>query len=184
MKKGQIEDLVGCKFGRLTVIEYVGQNKHRRSCWRCVCDCGNETVVDKCGLITGNTTSCGCYNKEVLSLPDGLALRNRLIHIYQSNAKRKGISFLVSPEEFYELTQCNCFYCGQPPSQIFRSKGVEGEIVYNGVDRIDSRIGYISGNIVPCCKTCNYAKSTMQVSEFKEWLFRASSYMLNKELFI
>lgn len=32
--------------------------------WKCLCECGNETVVSTSGLRSGNTQSCGCYQKE------------------------------------------------------------------------------------------------------------------------
>jgi len=43
-------------------------------------------------------------------------------------------------------------------------------ILVNGIDRINSNIGYIEGNVVPCCKHCNRAKNTMSDSEFREWI--------------
>lgn len=57
-------DLTGKKFGRLTVIEFCGVNKWKYALWKCKCDCGKEIVVDGKSLRTGNTKSCGCYNKE------------------------------------------------------------------------------------------------------------------------
>lgn len=48
-------DLLGKKFGMLTPIEWT-----RGGYWRCLCDCGNETIVDTRNLTTGHTTSCGC----------------------------------------------------------------------------------------------------------------------------
>jgi hypothetical protein len=60
-------DMVGQKYGRLTVIEMAGHNKHKQRQWRCVCDCG--TSVEKSGsdIRSGNTLSCGCLHKELLS---------------------------------------------------------------------------------------------------------------------
>lgn len=57
-------DLTGAEFGRLTVVSYSGKRAPRRHFWRCHCDCGNILDVRQDGLITGHTTSCGCYNKE------------------------------------------------------------------------------------------------------------------------
>ena len=56
----KVVDLVGKKFGNLTVIEFAGQNKHHSRTWLCRCDCGNTTVVTTNKLTTGNTKSCGC----------------------------------------------------------------------------------------------------------------------------
>jgi hypothetical protein len=32
--------MAGQKYGRLTVVEMAGHNKHKQRQWRCVCDCG------------------------------------------------------------------------------------------------------------------------------------------------
>jgi len=53
-------DLTGNKYGRLTVIEYLGKNKQYDSIWRCICDCGTEITVRAGVLLNGHTQSCGC----------------------------------------------------------------------------------------------------------------------------
>lgn len=59
------EDLKGKKFGRVTVLEYVGLDETgKRSLWKCVCDCGKEFVSRKESLTKGRTVSCGCFGKE------------------------------------------------------------------------------------------------------------------------
>ena len=52
-------DLTGKRFGKLTVVEYLGR-KHHSSFWRCKCDCGNEVNCYYGNLIRGTSTSCGC----------------------------------------------------------------------------------------------------------------------------
>jgi hypothetical protein len=52
-------DLTGGKFGRLTVIERAEKNINEAA-WRCVCSCGNETIVRGHALRRGQTQSCGC----------------------------------------------------------------------------------------------------------------------------
>lgn len=59
-------DLVGRRFGQLTVI--AKENIRRKTygtygMWRCLCDCGNETVVITGNLMRGLTRSCGCAHK-------------------------------------------------------------------------------------------------------------------------
>lgn len=58
-------DLVGRVFGRLTVIEYSHSQNDRL--WRCLCDCGNETIVRTNHLRLGRIKSCGCLRKDTLS---------------------------------------------------------------------------------------------------------------------
>ena len=65
LKETKLIDLVGQRFGRLTVIELDHKNeKTRQYYWKCLCDCGNECVVYSGHLKDGHTSSCGCYNKE------------------------------------------------------------------------------------------------------------------------
>ena len=52
-------DITNQKFGRLTVLEYVGN-----SSWKCKCDCGNIKTIKTANLKNGNTKSCGCLQKE------------------------------------------------------------------------------------------------------------------------
>jgi len=58
-----IIDLSGHKFGRLTVIEFVGR-KNKHSMFKCLCDCGGSVIVTSNNLRTKHTVSCGCYNNE------------------------------------------------------------------------------------------------------------------------
>lgn len=53
-------DLTGKRFGKLTVMERDGINKHRQALWKCACSCGNEITVSTSSLKSGNTKSCGC----------------------------------------------------------------------------------------------------------------------------
>ena len=58
-------DLTGQKYGMLTVIsEATDVDRSKRVSnsilWKCVCECGNETVVSSNALRTGGTISCGC----------------------------------------------------------------------------------------------------------------------------
>ena len=57
-------DLTGQKFGRLTVTGY-SHTTNRKSFWRCVCECGNTTIVYGESLKKGHTQSCGCLQREI-----------------------------------------------------------------------------------------------------------------------
>ncbi len=72
-----LKDFVGQRFGKLTVIAYEGKRSgmHR---WRCICDCGKETIVGQTLLQSGKTKSCGCIQAEIcrdnLKLIDGTSI--------------------------------------------------------------------------------------------------------------
>ena len=59
------DDLVGQRFGRL-VVQRAGVSSHAGRQWICLCDCGKECMPFGFGLKNGTTTSCGCYNKELV----------------------------------------------------------------------------------------------------------------------
>lgn len=61
---GKVNELVGKKFGRLTVVSFEGVNNHRKAIWMCDCDCGNTKTVVGSSLISGGTVSCGCYQSS------------------------------------------------------------------------------------------------------------------------
>jgi hypothetical protein len=63
----KFKDLTGQRFGRLIVIEKAGQNKNRNTLWKCLCDCGNETIVVSTSLTNGDTQSCDCLRRESVS---------------------------------------------------------------------------------------------------------------------
>ena len=56
-------DLSGQKFARLLVVARAG-SAGGRSLWSCVCDCGATLRVNGKRLVSGNTKSCGCLQKE------------------------------------------------------------------------------------------------------------------------
>ena len=59
-------DLTGKRFGFLTVLERGENSKQGGVRWRCLCDCGKETLSLTAHLNSGHTTSCGCRNRAVL----------------------------------------------------------------------------------------------------------------------
>jgi hypothetical protein len=79
--------------------------------------------------------------------------------MYKRSARRKGRRFSLSKEQFAKLVTKKCHYCGD--------QELDKNLV--GIDRIDSSIGYLPENCVPCCERCN--KMKMETS-FEEFLFR------------
>jgi hypothetical protein len=59
-----LNDLTGKIFGRLAVLSRAGSAKNGKVKWHCVCECGARTVAVGSELISGHTTSCGCWRVE------------------------------------------------------------------------------------------------------------------------
>ncbi len=62
--KSYSKDMIGLRFGRLTVTERAGTAKSRTALWKCMCDCGSECIVSGSYLRQGDTKSCGCLQRE------------------------------------------------------------------------------------------------------------------------
>jgi hypothetical protein len=178
-----VKEMSGQRFGRLLVLSYEGSNKFRQSLWKCKCDCGEYVVLPRTRLVSKNTTSCGCANKDAVSLPFGIASSNKILSRYKQNAKNRGIAFDLSSNEFLSLIVLDCFYCGASPHKYFELTSGNGGISYNGLDRVNNNKGYTLDNAVPCCEKCNYAKRSMTYDEFKNWIFAVSDHMISKEIF-
>lgn len=60
-KNSGYQDLSGQKFGSLTVIERtLGPQWSKKAYYKCICDCGKETIAQGCELKSGHRRSCGC----------------------------------------------------------------------------------------------------------------------------
>ena len=57
--------LISRKFGKLTVVKFVGARKSNESLFECLCECGNKTIVPAGKLKSGHTRSCGCIQTEM-----------------------------------------------------------------------------------------------------------------------
>lgn len=55
------------RFGKLIVIENIFRDNATTQC-KCLCDCGNEIIVEASKLKQGQTKSCGCYKIERMSI--------------------------------------------------------------------------------------------------------------------
>ncbi|WP_282460152.1 hypothetical protein [Mycoplasmopsis arginini] len=67
MTKKCLIDLTGKRFFRLLVIKFI-PDETKYSKWLCLCDCGIEKARYSFDLTSGNAKSCGCYNREQLSI--------------------------------------------------------------------------------------------------------------------
>lgn len=156
------KDLTGKRFGSLVVINRSGTDVQGSAMWLCRCDCGDTKSIRSPSLVRGATSSCGC-KQGGLVLPNHGAKFNRHYDAYKRGANKRSYSFELSPEEFRNIIDKPCKYCGE----------IDG--LWSGVDRLDNSIGYTVTNSVPCCKFCNQAKHTNSVEYFIEKCKRIAS---------
>lgn len=75
---------------------------------------------------------------------------------YIRGAIEKHRDFKLTEKQCYDFFMSSCVYCGFEP----RTDST------NGIDRIDSRMGYEFDNCVPCCSSCNFMKGCIDPITF------------------
>ncbi len=99
-------DLTGEVFGYLTAVEPTEKRSRRDVVWKCRCRCGRETEVPAVLLRGGNTTSCGCLNKEVLRYAnryvEGTSLRQSLTDQPLSHRAASGYTGVLARGDKWE----------------------------------------------------------------------------------
>lgn len=105
-----MENLVGNKYSRLTVISYAGHGANYNSKWICLCDCGKEAIIYGGNLKRGRTTSCGCALKELMKskfITHGQSLKGKW-----------------TPE--YRVWSCMIQRCSNPKIRNYKEYGGRG----------------------------------------------------------
>ena len=177
-------DRTGERHGKLLLVERLNPTKPSRCArYRCKCDCGNEVIMRDTSIIVG-TKSCGCTRhgiqmKKGFKLPVDAAWTN-IYNTYKRNAFNRDLPFELTKDRLKELCSSDCSYCGCKPATKYWQKAKKlskerirmSTMMVNGIDRVDSSKGYTEGNVVPCCKQCNYAKLDRTIEEFKAWIIQ------------
>ncbi len=114
-------DMTGRRFGHLLVREYAGRSATNpggqpRTRWRCLCDCGQESVVTASALRRGQTKSCGCGERAAAQA----ACERRVTH----GESRKG---RMTPEmHAWRAMQQRCY---QPSHNRHKHYAARGTVV-------------------------------------------------------
>lgn len=139
-------DPVGLRIGRLIITEFAGIKVTpmgvRRTLWRCLCDCGGETTISAKIIAAKTSQSCGCLQKERVSI----------------SAKTHG----ESKTKLYKVWTAMRQRCNNPNDQQYENYGARGITVCDrwnasfasfkadvgvgrrglSLDRIDNNKGY------------------------------------------
>lgn len=84
---GNSKDFTNLRFGKLVAQRRV-KNKWGRFSYECLCDCGNNCVVDGGKLKSGHSKSCGCLRKENKKNTTHGMSKNRFYIIYRGILSR------------------------------------------------------------------------------------------------
>jgi len=76
--------------------------------------------------------------------------------VYSRCANLKNLSFELSYDDYLKIVNVPCYYCDC----------VEDDKGFNGIDRLDSVVGYAIDNCVSCCRMCNFMKGSLDNNTF------------------
>ena len=192
------ENLVGKRYEKLLVIEYLNKIKHPELIGKasnfilCKCDCGKEVIVRIANLVNKvkikATKSCGCDNNN-----NNLGSKNNSWKGYKeisgsflcnvkSGAKKRNIDFDLTIEQLWELFIKQGRKCALSGLELrFRSR----HGCFDGtasVDRIDSSKGYFISNIQFIHKHINWMKLDHSEEVFIKYCNLITDYQRAKVL--
>ena len=165
------KDMTGMRFGRLVVLCEDGRDNVGHVLWRCRCDCGNEVTVQSNNLRTGNTTSCGCFQREITSetkTKHGMT-KTRLFNVWHGMLTRTGI-YKGASEKVKRLYQdrgisvCDEWLIFENFRDWALSHGYSDDLE---IDRIDNDKGYCPENCrwITHKENTNNRKCTIRLSD-------------------
>ena len=167
---------VGDTFGRLTIIDGIAIRAKREKYFRMLCICGNTKTVAKGSLVSGRSTSCGCFNAEQTSLRS------------TTHGKRK--------DPIYAVWNMMVQRCTHPSNKEYKHYGARGTTVCDSwrkfenfyrdmgdapferatLDRIDNDKGYSKEN----CRWATYKEQQSNTTRSIRYKFRGQQLSIRE----
>lgn len=172
-------NLLNKRFGNAIVKAYAGyglkgpKSKRKVPLWLMLCDCGNEYKAITEYLVKGFTTSCGCQDQKQLFYIDQPNKTLTLEKIYKNmlyGATKRNLTVdsTITLAYLEQLLIEQNYRCAL--------SGLELNWEIASVDRIDSNLGYILGNVQWVYRTLNFMKLSLSQDRFIELCSMVSNY--------
>ena len=172
-------NLTNQKFNHLFVESMEITEKSRSGTWRCICrcDCGRISDVNTNYLMRGLSKTCGhkecSYHRQDYSnngknnvkFTGYEEISGQLWSSYKCGAARRNFEFDIDIRYAWELFLSQNRKCSITKKDIFFGKTNTSEKTAS-LDRIDSMIGYVKGNVHWVHKDINQMKMDMSMEKF------------------
>jgi hypothetical protein len=170
------ENLLGRRFGRLIVLEELSERRHGKIYWKVACDCGNTTALCSSALLRGKTKSCRCPGRHIGNKNPRFKGYKDIGSTYFNRSKNHsakiGREFSITIEYVADLLESQKHCCALSGLPI---KMGDGETTAS-LDRIDSALGYVVGNVQWLHKDVNHLKWNLPQSGFIELCRRITEH--------
>lgn len=171
-----MRDLTGQTFGRLTVIRRA-VSREGHSCWLCWCSCNKTKTILQTHLVTGESQSCGCRNKEAASKrfwrhgKTG-SLEYMLWKGAKMRARRDGLLFTLNVNDIVIPKCC--------PVLGIKIQKVKGSLDSSpSLDRWRNDLGYTPENVAVISYRANRIKNDATLLELRAIVRYAETGGLN-----
>jgi hypothetical protein len=163
-------NLVGKKFGKWKVTKNLGTipGKGPHTYYRCICECGRKNIIPSTNLIQKHSLSCRfCAH--------GGMFKFRLAPVFshiKSNAEARKIKYSINHAYVLKIMEKQKWKCALTglPLKVEWTKSKKGHSLSStstaSLDRINSKLGYVPGNVQWVYKPLNNMKWDLSQKEF------------------
>jgi len=168
-----MKNIIGNKYGKLTVISEHSKTRNGHKRYTCICDCGNNCNVLGTHLIQGNTKSCSCdrpigkTHKQWTGFEEISGdFWNQLQRNANGSKGRRQLVFNLEKEDLWKLYLKQDKKCALSKLEIYFPKRNKDISATASLDRIDSSKGYTLDNVQWVHKDINRMKSVFDNDYF------------------
>lgn len=154
------ENIVGKKFGRLTVLSLAGSDNRKYRLCNCVCDCGHKVKIRICKMLSGELQSCGCLLQD--KMLENIARAQAVKTTHGLSQTPTGANWNAMMQRCFNA-RSESFYrygaVGIKPCSFLKASPINLVVLIGtrpsnemSIDRIDTTKGYYCGMCEECLK--------------------------------
>ncbi len=178
--RNQVLNLENDTFKVLSIDEEETKKNPRHTKYFVQCKKCGEIFSRRASVIRKSLESIQCSNCRKLRHNKPLnVIKYKEYCYYRSGAKARNLEWDLNEEQFANLINKNCFYCGEQPSKRQTISYKDKYELVNGIDRLDSSKGYTINNCVPCCSKCNIMKSNFKKEDFLQHISKIYNFSIS-----
>ncbi len=168
-------DVINLKFGKLKVLTEHSKTRNGHLRYTCECECGKITNVLLTHLRQGTIKSCGCINKNKIGENSKQwggygEISGNFWYVLKRSGEgtrgRKKLDFNITIEYIWNLFLKQNRKCNISGLELKFPRHGKDKSYTASLDRIDSSIGYVFGNVQWVHKDINIMKNKFNQEYF------------------